>query len=351
MILMPLSASMLRPSVLLCRTLGRRFVEQEFPSRHDPFAFCEDLWRRPYHRPMDTLINPARIDFVTLRLFCAVAQAGSLTKGAQRCHLALSAASRRLSDLEAAAGTRLLDRSAQGVALTPAGHVALQHAMRLFQGFEQFSHELADYSRGIKGHVRLWANMSALTEFLPAALATFLGAHPDIRVEVEEQLSGDIVRALVEGLADIGVFAENTPTDGLDVTPFQTDELVVLCSRQHPLARRRRVRFEECLAHDFVGLNRGSALLAMTLRAAEQAGLPLSLRVQVRSFEAMCHMVAANLGIGVGPLAACRAQVANLRLKAVKLDEPWSQRRLMLASRSGAALAPAAHLLLAHLKR
>jgi len=137
-------------------------------------------------------INPARVDFVTLRLFCAVAQSGSITKGAEACHLALSAASRRLSDFEAATGSKLLERSSQGIALTPAGHVAMQHAMRLFQGFEQFSSELGDYSSGVRGHVRLWANMSALTEFLPTTLATFLAQHPDIRVEVEEQLSGDI---------------------------------------------------------------------------------------------------------------------------------------------------------------
>ncbi|HEU0204813.1 MAG TPA: LysR substrate-binding domain-containing protein [Burkholderiaceae bacterium] len=299
---------------------------------------------------MDQLINPARIDFVSLRLFCAVAQSGSITKGAQRCHLALSAASRRLADLESAAGTPLLERSAQGATLTPAGHVAMQHAMRLFQGFEQFSRELKDYSRGAKGHVRLWANMSALTEFLPSALATFLDRHPDIRIEVEEQLSGDIVRALVEGLADIGVFAENTPTHGLEVTPFQTDELVVLCARKHPLARLRRVNFSACLKHDFVGLNRGSSLLELTSRAAEEAGVAIRLRVQVRSFDAMCHMIAANLGIGVVPLAACRAQVSNLGLKVVRLNDEWSIRGLLLARRSGTELSAAAGLLLEHLR-
>jgi len=299
---------------------------------------------------MDQPINPARVDFVTLRLFCAVAHAGSITKGAHACHLALSAASRRLADLESASGTRLLERSAQGVSLSPAGHVALQHSMRLFQGFEQFSRELKDYSRGVKGHVRLWANMSALTEFLPEALASFLHAHPDIRIEVEEQLSGDIARALVEGLADVGVFAENTPTDGLDVTHFQTDELVLLCSKKHPMAKLRRVHFSDCLGHDFVGLNRGSALLELTSRAAEQAGAPMHIRVQVRSFDAMCHMISASLGIGVVPLAACRPQVANLNLKVVRLADAWAKRRLLLASRSNTELAPAAALLLRHLR-
>ena len=295
-------------------------------------------------------INPARIDFVTLRLFCAVVQTGSITKGAQECHLAVSAASRRLSDFEAATGTKLLERSSQGIAPTPAGNVAMQHAMRLFHGFEQLGSELEDYSRGVRGHVRLWANMSALTEFLPTTLSTFLSRNPDIRVEVEEQLSGDIVRAVADGLADIGVFAENTPTSGLTVTPFQTDELVVLCPAKHPLAHRKRVDFRACLAHDFVGLNRGSSLLELTSRASEQAGLSMRLRVQVRSFDAMCHMVAANLGIGIAPLAACRSQVGELNLKVVRLNDAWAVRRLLLASKPAAELAPAAALLLDHLR-
>ena len=294
-------------------------------------------------------INPARIDFVTLRLFCAVAQTGSITKGAEACHLALSAASRRLSDFEAATGSRLLERSAQGIALTPAGHAALQHALRLFQGFEQFSSELREYSTGVRGHVRLWANMSALTEFLPSALESFLSAHPDIRVEVEEQLSGEIVRALIDGVADIGVFADNTPAHGLSTTLFQTDELVVLCASNHPLARRKQVDFKTCLAHDFVGLNRGSSLLELTSRAAEQAGMPMRLRVQVRSFDAMCQMIVANLGIGVVPLGACRAQVGALRLKAIQLKDDWAARRLLMAPRSNGALSPAASLLMGHL--
>ncbi|OUM03940.1 LysR family transcriptional regulator [Variovorax sp. JS1663] len=298
---------------------------------------------------MARTINPARVDFVTLRLFCAVAQSGSITKGAEACHLALSAASRRLSDFENAAGSKLLERSAQGIALTPAGHVAVQHAMRLFQGFEQFSSELGDYASGVRGHVRLWANMSALTEFLPMALATFLERHPDIRVEVEEQLSGDIVRALVDGLADVGVFAENTPAYGLEVMPFQTDELVVLCARQHPLARAKRVSFKTCLAYEFVGLNRSSSLLELTSRAAEQAGIPMRLRVQVRSFDAMCHMIAAGLGIGVVPLAACSAQVSVLGLKVLQLSDAWAERRLLMAAQAGGQLSPAAGLLLQHL--
>ena len=296
-------------------------------------------------------INPARVDFVTLRLFCAVVNAGSITKGAERCNLALSAASRRLSEFEGATGSALLERTAQGVVLTSAGHVALQHAMRMLQGFEHFSSEMKEHVRGARGHVRLWANMSALTEFLPATLAGFFQEHPDIRVEVEEQLSGDTARAIVDGLADVGVFAEGTSAFGLDVAPFQTDELVVACSRDHPLAGRDSVRFNECLEHEFVGLNRHASLLELVSRQAEQQGIPLRMRVQVRSFDAMCQMIAVNLGIGVLPRAAFEPMRDLRRLAAVRLDEPWALRRLLLATKAGATLTPATALLVEHLRR
>jgi len=294
-------------------------------------------------------MNPARVDFVTLRLFCAVAQTGSITGGAAACHLAVSAASRRLSDFEDTVGLQLLDRSSKGVMLTPAGHMVMQHALRLFQGFERFSAELQEHMRGLQGHVRLWANMSALTEFLPICLAAFFEQHPRIHVEVEEQLSGEIVRALVQGLADIGVFAEGTPVHGLDVRPFQTDTLVLACAKAHPLARRRRVAFNEVLEHDFVGLNRGSSLLELTSRAAEEEGRPLRLRIQVRSFDAMCQMIAANLGIGVLPLAVCRQQARALGLQVIALSDGWATRRLLVATSAGAPLSAAARMFHEHL--
>jgi DNA-binding transcriptional LysR family regulator len=298
---------------------------------------------------MTSLINPARVDFVTLRLFCAVAQTGSITKGAEQCRLALSAASRRLSDFEAATGSQLLERTPQGIRLTAAGHAAMQHAVRLFQGFERFSSELREHSSGARGHVRLWANMSALTEFLPAALAGFLAEQPGIRIDVEEQLSGDIVRALIDGLADIGVFAEGTPTHGLTVAPWQVDQLVLACAPQHPLAGRASIDFASCLACEFVGLNRGSSLLELTSRAAEDAGLPLRLRVQVRSFDAMCQMIAADLGVGVLPLAACQPLLRAGALVAVPLTDAWAQRRLLVATKAGGELSASAVRFLDHL--
>ena len=298
---------------------------------------------------MKTQLNPARVDFVTLKLFCAVVQSGSITKGASACNLALSAASRRLSDFEATVGVPLMDRSVKGVTMTPAGHAVMQHALRLFQGFEQLSNELSEYSKGVKGHVRLWANMSALTEFLPSTLASFLKAHPEIQVEVEEQLSGDIVRALIDGIADIGVFAEGPVTSGLHTQIMGRDQLVIACSKDHPLRKRKVISFEECLEYDFVGLNRGSSLLELTSRNAEKLGKQMRHRIQVRSYDAMCKMIAVNLGIGVLPYQACAPQLQAMGLKVVQLEDAWAKRTLLLATKQHAPQLPAAILLSQHL--
>ena len=298
---------------------------------------------------MKPQINPARVDFVTLKLFCAIAQSGSITKGAHECNLALSAASRRISELEETVGLMLLDRSAKGVTLTQAGHAVMQHALRLFQGFEQFSNELGEYAKGIKGHVRLWANMSSLTEFLPAALASFLKQHPEIQVEVEEQMSGDIVQALLDGIADIGVLADGTPTAGLDTQVIGHDELVIVCSKAHPIKNKKSISFEESLDYDFVGLNRGSSLLELTSRQAERLSKQMRLRIQVRSYDAMCQMIAVNLGVGVLPFQACAPQIKAMDLKVIHLEDAWAKRDLLLAMKSNGYQSPACALFSQHL--
>ena len=300
---------------------------------------------------MKPQINPSRVDFVTLKLFCAIAQSGSITKGASECHLALSAASRRISELEETVGLTLLERTAKGVTLTQAGHAVMQHALRLFQGFEQFSNELGEYAKGAKGHVRLWANMSALTEFLPNSLASFLKIHPDIQVDVEEQISGDIVKALLDGIADIGVFAEGTPTAGLETSIIGQDELVVVCNKSHPIKSRKNISFEECLAYDFVGLNRGSSLLELTSRQAERLNKQMRLRIQVRSYDAMCQMIAVNLGVGILPIQACAPQIKAMDLKVIHLDDAWAKRNLLLATKENGRQSPASTLLIEHLRQ
>ena len=288
------------------------------------------------------MINLSRFDLVTLRIFVAVVEAGSLTGGAGRYGISLAAASKRVVELERETGTALLDRGKKGVLPTPAGQTLYRHALRLVADLETLAVAMGDYGRGVRAHVRLWANTSAVNGFLVEPLADYLSAHPTTKVDLEEALSDAVVRAVASGAADLGIFADNIPAAGLVTAPCDIDELVLLLPRRHPLAGRRRVRFAEAIEYDFIGLERSSSLLRLLGGEAAALGRSLKVRVQVRSFDAMCRMIARGIGIGVLPDTAAQPHVASMKLARVRLQEPWATRRMLLGHRGLETLAPPA---------
>ena len=288
------------------------------------------------------MINLSRFDLVTLRIFVAVVEAGSLTGGAGRYGISLAAASKRVVELERETGTALLDRGKKGVLPTPAGQTLYRHALRLVADLENLAVAMGDYGRGVRAHVRLWANTSAVNGFLVEPLAKYLTLHPTTKVDLEEALSDAVVRAVASGAADLGIFADNIPAAGLVTAPCDTDELVLLLPRRHPLAGRRRVRFAEAIDYDFIGLERSSSLLRLLGGEAAALGRSLKVRVQVRSFDAMCRMIARGIGIGVLPDTAAEPHVASMKLARVRLQEPWATRRMLLGHRGLETLAPPA---------
>ncbi|MGX2041355.1 LysR substrate-binding domain-containing protein [Methylocaldum sp. MU1018] len=290
-----------------------------------------------------------RFDLKDLELFIAVAETGSIAKAADQCHTVASAISKRLSDLEAAYGTALLLRSSKGVATTPAGLALLARARAVLNQAGQLDRELRGYSAGIRGQVRVFANISAIVEFLPQALASFLSVHPEIQVELEEQVSGAVAQAVADNLADLGLVSEIPAGHDLVLIPFREDELVLLVQPDHPLAQRRRIDFREALDFDFIGLHSDSALHYRLLRAAADAEHALHLKIRVTSFDAVCAMVAAGLGIGVVPKAATTPYTASLGLVPLALNDDWARRRLHLCVRSLEGLSAAARLLVDHL--
>ena len=155
-----------------------------------------------------TTYNLARFDLVSIRLAVACAQTGSLTAAARDSHLALAAASRRIRELEGALGDALFERHARGLLPTPAGRVFVKHGLTLLQTMEQLGTELADLRLGLSRHIRLCASSAAIAQFLPPLLARYAQLHPQVRVELEEQVSQAVVSALREGRTDVAVFVE-----------------------------------------------------------------------------------------------------------------------------------------------
>lgn len=294
---------------------------------------------------MASPINLNRFDLASLRLFVAVLDAGSLTAGAERFGISLAAASKRIAELESHVGSPLLERSKRGVAPTAAGLTLHRHAVELVAGLEQLAMAMGDFQDGTRGHLRLWANPSAFNGFLPPLLAAYCAAYPGIKVDLEDSLSEDAVRAVQSGAAELAVIGENTPCAGLESLVCHVDELVLLTPPAHPLAGRERVGFREALVHDFVALSRVTSLMRQVSAAAEAEGLPLKLRVQVRSFDAVCRMVAAGLGIAILPRSGAVPQAQALGLHLAQIDGMRTERRLLMVMRRRDALTPAARAL------
>ena len=273
-------------------------------------------------------------DLVDLRLFVNIAEMNSLTRGAERSHMSLPAASMRVKNLEDSLGTKLLYRASHGVTLTPPGQALLHHALQMQRQMEHLCSDLQEYAGGVKGHIRLFANTTAITEFLPSVLSQFLATHAKVNVDLRERLSPSIVRAVSDGTADIGIVAGNVRTEGLEVLPYRQDHLILVCARTHPLSQRVSIDFEETLALDYVCLPEASAIHSFLLEAANRAHKRLQLRIQVGNFEAMCRMIAANVGIGILPESSARRHARTSDIHLVKLTDKWALRDLKICVRS-----------------
>ena len=294
-------------------------------------------------------MNLHRLDLVSLSLFTLVARSGSISKGAELSSLAVAAASKRITDLETALGSVLLERHSRGISLTLAGQELMRHALRILQDVDQLAADMSDHAQGLIGVVRLWANTSAVTEFLPAGLAEFVRIHPGIRIELHENNSSDVALAVLDGRADLGVVADRTPTPGLTCWPYRQDRLVLVVPQGHPLARRRAVDLAEAAAYDFVSLAQDTSLAQRMALETSQLGFALRVRIHVRSFDAMCQMVAAGLGIAVLPELAVQPHLRSMGLRNIGLRGTWTERTLMLCARNSASLARPARTLLEHL--
>jgi len=296
-------------------------------------------------------MNLHRLDLVSLSLFALVVRTGSISKGAALANLAVGAASRRISDLETMTGTVLLARHSRGVSLTVAGEALHRHAQRILSDVDLLAADLSDYASGLVGVVRLWANTSAVTQFLPHDLAAFSAANPGIRIELEEGDSREIVVAVLDGRADLGIFADRTPAHGLDLVHYRDDRLSLVVPRTHALAGKRSLAFKEVLDYDFVSLSAGTSLAQRLQAETEALGRNLKLRIRVRSFDAMCKMVAAGMGIAVLPSGAVQELVRSLGLRQIALTDAWAERSLLIGLRDARAVSRHVRLLLEHLER
>ena len=292
-----------------------------------------------------------RFDLVDLQLFIAVADSRSITGGAMQVHLALASASARIKGLEQAFGTALLKRGRRGVELTAAGESLLDHARIIMHEVEAMRGDLAAYATGARASVHMLANTSGLSEHLPKALAAFLREHSEINVDVEERESTDIAASIASGAADLGFAAEHALPETFERFLFTEDRLVLVAARRSAFAGRRQIDFQEAAGHDFVGLTNSTALNLHVSKHAAQLGMRFRFRARLRDFDAICQMVAADVGIAVVPEAAARRCAQSMGITIVRIRDSWANRRLVICARNFKTLPRPAKLLVEYLRK
>lgn len=275
-----------------------------------------------------------RFDLVTLNLVLAIAETRSISRGAEREHLALGAASKRLSDLEKRLGVTLFERRARGVEPTDAGHAMVRHVRSLHASLHALESEVVEFAHGIKGQLRIVANTGAIAECLPPDLAAFSQAHPQVRISLEDHTSAEVQAAVGEGRADVGIFVAPAADSRLTTWPYREARLAAIVPAAHELAPRRAVRFEALLDHDLIGLHAGAAAHELMRAQAEERGRTLKARLQVRGFDAIAQLVDAGLGVAVLPQAVAERFARLFAIRVLRLDDAWARRQYLIAVRT-----------------
>ncbi|WP_076999609.1 LysR substrate-binding domain-containing protein [Variovorax sp. KK3] len=281
-----------------------------------------------------------------MRIFVGVAEGGSMSAAAEKCHLTVAAVSKRVRDLELSTGNHLFQRHARGMTLTAAGRSMLQHAREIIFAVDKMQSEQRQLAQGVAGVVRIASMGSAIAHFLPSDLKEFFNLHPGVAIELSDATSADVVEAVLEGRADVGIFLASANHALLKIYDYYRDALALVVPITHPLAGRGHVHFADLLEHEFIALARRSTIVQTMIAASEGA---LRIRLHVHTSDALCRMVGAGLGIGICPLKAARSNRRVVPIDVLALDEPWAVRQLLIGVRPDEdGLSGAARVFLAH---
>lgn len=288
-------------------------------------------------------------DPVTLRLFVAVCEEGNIARAAAREALVASAVSKRIAAVEAQIGAPLLVRGRRGIEPTAAGQALLRQARQVLGVMARMHAELSEFATGVQGSVRVVAAPSVLAERLADDIGRFLSQHPAVRVSLDERTSSEIVRAVREGAADMGVLWDATDLTGLSATRYRSDHLCLAMTTEHRWAKRRRIAFADALDELTVSVAPGGMMDVMLRREAARIGRTPVWRIQVSGMDAAARIVAAGLGPCILPREAVEGHAVATSLALVPLSDAWAERHFrVIAPADGSATATtrqlAAHL-------
>jgi DNA-binding transcriptional LysR family regulator len=179
--------------------------------------------------------------------------------------------------------------------------------------------------------VRLWANASALVEYLAEDLGTFSRNFPSVTLDIDEGNSAEIEHAVTSGIADVGICAPPLdPSPKLSILPYRTDRLVAVVSVLHPLANATKLTFLDLLGTDLIGGGTKSGMTRLLDQAAAQLKMKYQPKYRVASGEAARSLVRAGLGVAIQPSGMVWPYEDAERVRSVPIEDKWAERKLCI---------------------
>lgn len=262
-----------------------------------------------------------------LRAFVAVAQALSFAQAGERLHLSQPALSLTIKSLEEDLGGALLTRTTRSVSLTPEGETLLPLARRLLADWDNTEELLRQHFTLQLGKVSIAAMPSFAGNLLPVALRLFRDRYPKVNVAVHDVINEQVLEMVRHRRVELGIGFEPESTSSLVFTPFYLDRFVAVVPADSALVGRAVVTWEQLLQHDFIALQRPSAVRLLLEQNTAQRHGKLAVAFESHQLSTIGRMVASGLGVSAVP-ALCRQQMEELGARCIALEEPRIERRI-----------------------
>ena len=285
-----------------------------------------------------------KLDTLGVQAFVAIADLGGFQKAADALHLTQTALTRRLQNLEAFLGQKLIERTTRSIALTWTGRAFLPQARRLLADLSAALTEIRETGKARRGDITIACVPTVGVQYLPRIIQEYATRHPDNRIRILDHASSRVADAVLQREAEFGIHISGTHHPELHSVPLLTDRYVVICRDDHPLANRKRLTWKQLQAHPLIFTGEGSSNRPVLDQALSHAALELRAYYEVQRSSTAVGLVAAGVGIAVVPrLALQRGAYPNIRT--IALADPVVSRKLALVTRRNAHLSPAAQAL------
>jgi len=294
--------------------------------------------RSPSRAPSRKRLRPPRL----LTYVDAVARHGSIRKAAEALNVAPSALNRQILDLETDLGSALFERLPRGMRPTAAGEIFLAYTRQAISELKAVASQVEELRGLVRGQVNIAAVESVVGDLLPAAIAQFQTAHPNVRFNVHVGAPEALADALIADHVDL-VLTLTPPRKHATIVAVGEQALCALMVSDHPLAGRKELRLRDCLAYPIAVGDSTLAGRALIEQVLAQASFELDPRLVSNSVEAMKALVRVNRGVCFQFRKPGKAAVPPGDMIAVPLiDAPLLQAKLYLATRRGRVLPVAA---------